>query len=200
MQRFVCLVVLVCACAAATCTAVSRSTLEYKIRQYAHAQLEAQMMGAMKAIGIDVAGLRVQLRDNGNTLSLNGTVPSQSDLDGIAVVVTQYGPFKNLRDYVKIKPLVAPDGIVVEVDLFRHKPQATGDATNDCAVCALGKDCDDLYKKRKALLVKLKPFYVRKLNDDYVVFKPEAADLLKRFRELSELLDASCCYAHQDEQ
>ncbi|MCX7005523.1 MAG: hypothetical protein NTV22_19965 [bacterium] len=200
MQRFVCLVVLVCVCAAATCTAVSTSTLEYKIRQYANAQLEAQMVGAMRAIGVDVANLRVQMRDNGNTLSLNGTVPSQNDLEGIAVVIKQYGPFKNLHNYVKIKPLAAQDGIVVEVDLFRRQPVAADHSTNECAVCALGKDCDDLYKEREALVVKLKPFYVRKLNADYVVFKPEAADLLKRFRELSELLDASSCYMHQEEK
>jgi len=200
MQNFVCLVVLVCACAAATCTAVSRSTVEYKIRQYAHAQLAAQMVGAMQAIGVDVANLRVQLRDNGNTLSLNGTVPSQNDLEGITDVVKQYGPFKNLHNYVKVKPMAAQDGIVVEVDLFRRQPVVADSSTNECAVCALGKSCDELYKEREALVVKLKPFYVRKLNNDYVVFKPEAADLLKRFRELSELLDASSCYMHQEEK
>ncbi|GEM_PF-2459202 len=200
MQRFVCLVVFVCVCVAATCTAASRSTVEYKIRQYAYAQLETQMMGAMKAIGVDVADLRVQLRSNGNTLSLSGTVPSQNDLDGIEAVVKQYGPFKNLRNYVKVKPLEAQDGIVVEVDMFRRKLSATDGSTNECAVCALGTSCDDLFKEREALMVKLKPFYVRKLNDDYVVFKPAAAGLLKRYRELSELLDASSCYAHHDEK
>jgi len=79
-------------------------------------------------------------------LSLNGTVPTQGDLDRIDIVINDYGPFKNIRNYIKLVPYTAKEGVVVEVDTFRRAYKVSAAGTNECVVCAQAEECEALFQ------------------------------------------------------
>lgn len=123
-------------------------------------------------------------------------MPCQKEFDRLPSVIAFYGPFRDVRNHIKVKAHKADDGIVVEVDMFHKVTYVDAADTNACPVCTLGTPCEKLYAEREGLLKQLKPLYVRKINDKYVVFEKKAAPLLKRFQEVSDLLDVSTCYGH----
>ncbi len=190
-----------CVCAGAVlaalpCRAISSSQVDHKIRRFAERNKAAEMVRAMEAVGIDTSDVSVEIRDRGNTVQLNGSVPCQKEFDRIPSVIEFYGPFRNVRNHIKVKSHKADDGIVVEVDMFHKVTYVDAADTNACPVCTLGTPCEKLYAEREELLKQLKPLYLRRISEKYVVFDKKAAPLLKRFQEVSDLLDVSACYEH----
>ena len=177
--------------------AMDNSQYDYKLSKFLQEQKAEHMAEAMEAIGADLSNVTIEIRYRGTSVTLNGTVPTQGDLDRVNRVIEKFGPFKNARNYVKVKPYEAQDGIVVELDVFKHIPKPTEEQpgeTNDCPVCAASGSCEKLYAEREELLKQLRPLVKRQINDRYVVFDKKAAEPLKQFCQISDLLDTSLCY------
>ena len=199
-QASLILAALLCGLGMGTVYGMNPSHVNYKLNQYLQEQKAEQMDDAMTAIGADLSNVTIEIRNRGNTVNLNGSVPTQDDLDRINLVVKKFGPFRNLRNYVTVKPYTAKDGVVVEMDMFKHIEHTAPTDTNDvstCTICSGGDKCDKLYAEREELLKQLRPLVKRKITERYVVFDEAAAPMLKRFREISDLLDESNCFSHE---
>jgi len=97
-----------CVCAGAVlaalpCRAISSSQVDHKIRRFAERNKAAEMVRAMEAVGIDTSDVSVEIRDRGNTVQLNGSVPCQKEFDRIPSVIEFYGPFRNVRNHIIYK-------------------------------------------------------------------------------------------------
>ena len=175
----------------------SQSQYDYKLSRYVQEQKAQHMLDAMEAVGVDTSNVTIEIRNKGRVISISGTVVTQDELERINRVVENFGPFRDARNYVKVKPVEAGDGIVVRLDVFKHVPQPAEAETNECGVCAGDTKCEKLYAEREELLKQLRPLVKRTINDRYVVFDKTAAPLVERFQKVTQALYASECFEVQ---
>jgi hypothetical protein len=162
-----------------------------KIRKLAEIEKSQEILRIASSVGVDVRKVKIKFEHRGEVVKLNGTVFSSNELARLLLAVESVGQFKDMRNFVKVVPLKADDGIVVrEIDYVHAKHSDD----MSCPVCESGEKCDALYKQWKDLNKRINKYIVRRYNKSAVVYKRSAKSLINQFIAVQEKLDASLCF------
>jgi hypothetical protein len=164
-------------------------------RMHMTAQGHAILESALRA-GADVSHVNIKMEHDGEVVKLNGDVPSSNDYNIIQMSAKTSRPFKDIRNFIIIKPPESKKGIAVrERD---YTPAVTFDqlkkGLKDCPVCQRGTPCYQLYLEHEKLEKELKDKYLMASDAQRNTYAEEAVKLTTRLHELQQLLDASLCY------
>ena len=107
----------------------------------------------------------------------------------ILLAVEAVGPFKNIRNYLKISPPEVTDGVVMRPVYFEFMPPPP-----ETVITEEEKHCAHLYKEYNNIMITVKAYVLRTYDKRSNVYKPTAKKLIKRLGEIQDHLDASLCY------
>ena len=164
-------------------------------RMHMQSQGHAILENALRA-GADVSGVSIRMEHDGEIVKLNGDVPSSNDYHIIQMSAEMSGPFKDIRNFIIIKPPKRHKGISVRERDYTPavKFAQLKNGLKNCPVCQHGTPCYQLYLEHEKIEKELKAKYLMASDAKRNTYTEEAVELTTRLQELQQLLDASLCY------
>ena len=137
----------------------------------------------------------MKFEQRGKIIKLTGSVPGSNDLTRVLLAVESVGQFKDVRNFIRVVPPKADDGIVVHKVAYTHAEHPAG---IPCPVCEeSGKKCSDLIKKWEDINKRISKYVVRQYDKESVVYKTSSRSLIKQLYAIQDKLDASLCFRHK---
>jgi len=110
----------------------SNQQLSKKARELAQENKAQDILSIATGIGGDVRDVKVKFEQRGKIIKLTGSVPGSNDLTRVLMAVESVGQFKDVRNFLRVVPPKADDGIVVRKVAYT---QAEHPAGISCPVC-----------------------------------------------------------------
>ena len=174
----------------------SHQQLSKKARELAQFNKAQEILSVAAGIGGDVSDVQVKFEQRGKIIKLTGSVPGSNDLTRVLLAVESVGQFKDVRNFIRVVPPKADDGIVVRKVAYTHAEHPAG---IPCPVCeGSGKKCGDLIKKWEGLNKRISKYVVRQYDKESVVYKRSSRSLINQLLDLQDELDASLCFRHKN--
>ena len=173
----------------------SNQQLSKKARELAQFNKSQEILNVAAGIGGDVSDVKIKHEQRGKILKLTGSVPGSNDLTRVLLAVESVGQFKDVRNFIRVVPPKADDGIVVRKVTY---VPAEHPANIPCPVCdGDGKKCGKLFKEWKDVNKRISKYVVRQYDKESTVYKTSSRSLIKQLYAVQDKLDASLCFRHK---